>query len=74
MIARLLILVVLVALGWIAYKKLTSTPQGPDRGKSGDYEHMIRCEHCGVHVPDASAIRRGDRAYCCREHADQGRE
>ncbi|HKJ76077.1 MAG TPA: PP0621 family protein [Gammaproteobacteria bacterium] len=31
---------------------------------------MVRCDHCGVHVPQQEAVRSGDRSYCSREHRD----
>ncbi|AGA34157.1 hypothetical protein TVNIR_2514 [Thioalkalivibrio nitratireducens DSM 14787] len=30
---------------------------------------VVRCAHCGVHVPHLEAYRAGERVYCSREHA-----
>lgn len=30
---------------------------------------MVRCAHCGVHVPQFEAYRSGQRMYCSRDHA-----
>jgi uncharacterized protein len=30
---------------------------------------VVRCAHCGMHVPQFEAYRSGDRMYCSREHA-----
>jgi uncharacterized protein len=30
---------------------------------------MVRCAHCGVHVPQFEALRSGGRMYCSRDHA-----
>lgn len=35
---------------------------------------MVRCVHCGLHVPENEAVRRGDDAFCSREHAELGRD
>jgi uncharacterized protein len=29
---------------------------------------MVRCAHCGLHLPVGSAIQDGQRWYCSREH------
>lgn len=29
---------------------------------------MVRCRHCGVHLPAADAVRGGLGPYCCDEH------
>jgi len=31
---------------------------------------MVRCAHCGVHVPRAEAITRAGATYCCEAHAN----
>ena len=30
---------------------------------------VVRCAHCGMHVPQFEAHRSGNRMYCSREHA-----
>lgn len=32
---------------------------------------MVKCALCGVFVPEADAIRDGERSYCSREHLDR---
>jgi uncharacterized protein len=34
---------------------------------------MVRCAHCGLHLPLGSAIQDGPRWYCSREHQKLGR-
>jgi uncharacterized protein len=34
---------------------------------------MVRCAHCGLHLPVGSAIQDGPRWYCSREHQRLGR-
>ncbi len=29
---------------------------------------MVACAHCGVHIPESTAVRDGDRLYCNEEH------
>lgn len=32
---------------------------------------MVRCAHCGVHVPQDKALMQGQRWYCSQIHLDQ---
>lgn len=34
--------------------------------------HMVRCAHCGLHVPEDEAVKADGRDYCSEEHARQG--
>ncbi len=49
--------------------------QSTNRKKPGQPEQlkeqgaMVRCAHCGVHVPQFEAYRSGKRMYCSRDHA-----
>jgi len=33
-------------------------------------EHMVRCAHCAVHLPEHEAITSRQAAYCSVEHRD----
>jgi uncharacterized protein len=35
-------------------------------------EGMLRCAHCGVHLPQSEALRERGRAYCSAAHRDAG--
>jgi uncharacterized protein len=43
------------------------TPEEPGRVKQQGA--VVRCAHCGVHVPQFEAYRSGSRMYCSRDHA-----
>ncbi|MBS0001681.1 MAG: hypothetical protein KFF45_01230 [Thioalkalivibrio sp.] len=43
------------------------TPEKPEQLKQQGA--MVRCAHCGVHVPQFEAYRSGNRMYCSRDHA-----
>jgi uncharacterized protein len=34
---------------------------------------MVRCAHCGLHLPAGSALRDGEHWYCSPEHRRLGR-
>jgi uncharacterized protein len=38
-------------------------------GKLKQQGVVVRCAHCGVHVPQFEAYRSGTRMYCSRDHA-----
>ena len=35
-------------------------------------ESMLRCAHCGVHVPQRLALSAGAHHYCSQAHLQQG--
>ncbi len=36
-------------------------------------ESMVRCEHCGIHLPRSEAVLTGGHTWCSQEHARLGR-
>lgn len=45
-------------------RRTGATPQQP--------ESMVRCEHCGIHLPRSEAVQTGGRIWCSQEHARLG--
>lgn len=39
---------------------------------SASAQDMVRCAHCGLHLPAADAVQVGTRSYCGAEHAAAG--
>jgi uncharacterized protein len=35
-------------------------------------ESMVRCEHCGIHMPRSEAVLSNGRIWCSQEHAKLG--
>jgi uncharacterized protein len=33
---------------------------------------MVRCAHCGVHLPNDRALQQGNEWYCSQAHLQQG--
>ncbi|WP_294635432.1 PP0621 family protein [uncultured Aquabacterium sp.] len=49
-----------------------AAPPAPASG-TGAQPMMVRCAHCGVHLPESDAQRdAAGRPYCCVEHARSG--
>jgi len=73
---RLLIFALAVfALVWLLKRALgerteDDVPRAPrPSGQAGD---LVRCAHCGLHLPRAEALAAGGRLYCSAEHARLG--
>jgi uncharacterized protein len=47
---------------------------GPKAGRGGAPrgELMVRCAHCGVHLPQSDAVSAGALHYCSGAHRDAG--
>ncbi|MBS1169772.1 MAG: hypothetical protein H6R01_690 [Burkholderiaceae bacterium] len=62
----------LVAAALLAKKSASKPrPTAPLRRKQFDStgaELMVRCAHCGVHVPISEAVNDLGIEYCCEEH------
>ncbi|HHL45432.1 MAG TPA: hypothetical protein ENJ24_02550 [Gammaproteobacteria bacterium] len=41
------------------------------RKNSDNLDTMVQCANCGLHVPKQQAIRKGNRYYCSKQHADE---
>ena len=76
---RFLVLVaIVVALAWLLRRALArverernagGTPSAADPHAPGD---LVRCAHCGVHLPRAEARESAGALYCGDDHAARG--
>ena len=68
---RTLFIIIALALAFVIIKRLISTKS---RSKTAsqpgtlDYKNTVRCEHCGTHVPVATAYKTDDKYYCNESH------
>ncbi|MGH8745618.1 MAG: PP0621 family protein [Burkholderiales bacterium] len=73
---RLLIFALAVfGLIWLLKRALDKhTEDGPRQalGKRGASAELVRCAHCGLHLPRAEAHGAGGHLYCSEEHARRG--
>ena len=67
-------LFLLVAIAVVVYLLLKSYRKNVPRRDSTLVEDMVRCEHCGVHLPKGESILAGGNYFCCAEHRDAYRK
>lgn len=69
---KLLILILIIGGIFYIYRRIKASqatpppPQQPQRST-----HAVKCELCGLHVPEHEAVRRDNHLYCCQDHADK---
>ncbi len=78
---RFLLLVVLVVVAiWLIRRALLHASRVRDQAQGGvpaqaegkAQGDLVKCAHCGTHLPLAEARAVGDRVYCSDEHARLG--
>jgi uncharacterized protein len=67
-------LLVLIVVGFVLWLMLGRRPPARrrDARSPGQAQPMVRCAHCGVHLPRNEALLLGDQAYCSSAHRDAG--
>ena len=65
----LLIIAVFAAVYFVvrAYARAMTRGQVEEPRIKGD-EDMVRCRHCGVHLPRSESLGTGDALFCSEEH------
>ena len=68
---RLILLIAAIVVLVLLVKRILAASRDDEgdrqrRIKKG--EDMVRCDHCGLHVPQHEAIRAGGKVYCSEEH------
>jgi uncharacterized protein len=70
-LAKILLIVVVFALVYFivrAYARSVAKPNPPSDASIKGNEDMVRCRHCGVHLPRSEALAAGDESFCSDEH------
>ncbi|HEX9183986.1 MAG TPA: PP0621 family protein [Burkholderiales bacterium] len=66
-----LLALAVVVLVWLVRRAFAARrPDGAPRDAEGGA--LVRCAHCGMHLPRAEAHAAGGRDYCSEEHARLG--
>jgi len=69
---RLLFWIALIAAAFWLWRKFKTSQQSPAEPRLQDPLKMVRCAHCGVHLPNDRALSRGQEWYCSQQHLEQG--
>ena len=71
---RLLIWIAIIAAAIWLWRRITrpKAAQTEQPKPSAEPTPMVRCQHCGVHVPRDHALANGEQWYCSQAHLEQG--
>ncbi|CAG0933005.1 MAG: hypothetical protein EFKGCFLK_01730 [Rhodocyclaceae bacterium] len=69
---KLILLLFLGLLAYLAYKGFRRLPRSENRPPSQVSERMVTCARCGVHLPESEAVQSDGRLYCSEEHCRLG--
>lgn len=71
---RLLIWIAIIAAAIWLWRRITrpKAAQTEQPKPSAEPAPMVRCQHCGVHVPRDHALANGEQWYCSQAHLEQG--
>jgi uncharacterized protein len=71
---RLLVLILIIVLAvWLVRRALRGRTTKTDvRKQAESQQQLVRCAHCGVHLPRGEARQAGGALYCSDEHARLG--
>jgi uncharacterized protein len=64
----LLLLLAIVVAYWLIRAHQRKRSRSGTSGRSGAAEDMVRCAHCGVHLPRSESLASGPVFYCTPEH------
>ena len=74
---NLIRLIAIAVIFWLLYRLILTLlskakrPTTQQEQPSSD-DTMVRCEQCGLHIPEREAIMKDGKTYCCEEHRDTG--
>lgn len=67
----LLWIAIIVAAVWL-WRRFTRAKAPTADQPQASPAPMVRCEHCGVHIPRDHALAKDQHWYCSRSHLEQG--
>ncbi len=68
--SRLLLILAIVFIVIVLWKSMLRKVEASNRNdqKKTIAHNMVRCDYCGLHVPEDTVVRLGGRRYCSDEH------
>jgi uncharacterized protein len=67
-VSRLLFFAVVAAVVYWLLKSYSRQLSKEEEAESPEAEDMVRCVHCGVHLPKHESILAGNEYYCSEAH------
>jgi uncharacterized protein len=68
LVRLLAIIFVIWLVVYIARRFLQNRATEKKHSQTRQIGNMVRCETCGLHIPDTEAIKANGHYYCCEEH------
>ena len=65
---KLIFLVLGIVLAWWILKRYRKSMPREKPPPAGAAEDMVRCAHCGVHLPRSESHAGGGNVFCSEEH------
>ena len=58
---------------WLVYRLIKNwlDKPAPKKRPAKEIGNMVRCAHCGLHVPKIESIKSAGVHYCCQEHREK---
>ncbi|MCB2253262.1 PP0621 family protein [Pseudomonas chlororaphis] len=69
---RLLFWIALIAAAVWLWRKFKQPTSGASAPREPNAAPMVRCAHCGVHLPRDRALSLEQQWYCSQGHLEQG--
>jgi uncharacterized protein len=69
---RLLFWIVLIFAAVWLWRKFKAPASSAQSSREQDAAPMVRCAHCGVHLPRDRALNLQQQWYCSQAHLEQG--
>jgi uncharacterized protein len=66
--ARLFLILAIILLAVLLWRSLYNKVEKRTTSRKFAARDMIRCDYCGLHVPDDQIVRLDGRHYCSKEH------
>ena len=70
---KLIVLALIFALAWWLLKKYSGSITRKQPPQTRVTEDMVRCEHCGVHLPRSESHTSDGKVFCSEDHLNQHR-
>jgi len=68
---RLILLIAIVVVVYLLIRSYRKNAQQQDKPV---VENMVRCAHCGVHLPKGESVQADGQFFCSSEHRDAYRK